>query len=709
MTTRLPSSRGRPLSSSRPLSSRKGAGYNNGGLTTSGGKKVISPLDHVADSFAQFLKDTKDAPENKLKEFKRSIINTIQESGNARRGSNPDPAKSLVLAKQAETELKNLQDFMTQKSIEEGDFKQIRSTVLMQLADAYKASGMWEDALHRYQRLLKDREFPHQQMIYLEMGNIAMAQQKYEEAVKHYEMGINHLKTDMNRLMARFNHCCGIAQIHLGEYHKALSSFETALRQDPSNKIGYNLVLCHSILSSQDELRDAFSRLVDVRPQTSIAELSDSDVLGSHLHVERRDQVRLVMLASRLVASKNEDEWQESFEFVFQRLKKSKFPEASGEFEISYALAHLNHRNATKAIEMLRQIRKKDPQLMALAATNLSFLYYLEQDYENASKYAEIALQHDKYNAQALVNKGNCLMQLGHEDEARDAFLEAIGVQADCVEALYNLGLVSKLMGAYDDSLKVFQKLNQMIPTSPEVVFELSDCSEKLGNIPQAIDWLHLLISILPSDPAVWRRLGGIWDSDGNETQAFHCYSESFKFCPSDIEVTTWLGAYFKRNQLFDNALKFFERAAALAPKEPRYPLMVASCYRSLDLKQEALEVYERVIQMDPLNRQCLDHLVKLTTEMGLSAKADHYQVMLRDVTERLREAEADPSQGRDDFAPRPNAMSGTTVPNAPPFARETVESPALNVGSAGDLVQTAVARTGKDDIWEGVEDMDLG
>ena len=58
MTTRLTSSRGRPPTSSRPISSHKGAGYSNGGLQTSGGKKVISPLDHVADSFSQFLKDT---------------------------------------------------------------------------------------------------------------------------------------------------------------------------------------------------------------------------------------------------------------------------------------------------------------------------------------------------------------------------------------------------------------------------------------------------------------------------------------------------------------------------------------------------------------------------------------------------------------------------------------------------------------------------
>jgi intraflagellar transport protein 88 len=546
-----------------------------------------------------------------------------------------------------------------------------------------------------------------------------MAQQKYDEAIKSYEMGVNHLKPDMNRLIARFNQCCGIAQLALGDYHKALSSFETAMRQDPSIKSGHNLVLCHSILSSADELKGAFTRLLSVKPSLSLSELSESDVLGNQLHIERQEQIRLVMLASRLVASQNEKEWQQSFEFVFQQLKKSKFPEAASEFEVSYSLAYLNHRDAAKAIEMLRQIRKKDPQLMALAATNLSFLYFLEQDFENANKYADIALEHDKYNAQALVNKGNCLMQAGRDEDARDSYVEAIGIEADCFEALYNLGLVSKLMGSYDEALRIFQKLNQLVPKSPEVVFELSDCSERTGNIPQAIDWLHLLISVLPSDPAIWRRLGGIWDRDGNETQAFHCYSESLKYCPSDLEVITWLGTYFRRHQHFDNALKFYERASTLAPKEPRYPLMVASCYRNMDCKQEALEVYERAIQMDAMNRQCLEHLVKLTTEMGLSAKTDQYQLMLKDLTDRLEEMNEQEGYQRqtgaggdgDGFnAKQTNAMSGTSVTSPLRLPAETVESPALRFGGTGtDLVQTAVAGTGKEDIWEGIDDLDLG
>jgi intraflagellar transport protein 88 len=709
------------------MSSRHGTGYSSGSLTTSGGKKVISPLDHMADTFAQFIKDTKDAPENRIKVFKKNIMAAIQESSNLI--ARHEAPAALTKAKEAETELKNLQDFITSKSIEDPEFKTLKQTVILQLADAYKENSMWEDALNRYHRLEKDREFANLHIIYLEIGNICTATQKYEDAIKYYEMGINHLKTDTTRLLARFHQCCGVCHVQMGDYHKALSAFETAMKHEMSVKTGYNLVLCHSVLSSMDELKEAYVRLLGVKPVVSISEIGENDMLGGQLHFERREQVRLVMLASRLVAQKSEKDWQASYEFVLQQLKRSKYPEAAGEFEIAYSLAFLNHRDAAKAIEMLRQIRKKDISLMTLAATNLSFLYFLEQNYADADKYAAIALEYDKYNAQALVNQGNCFMQAGREDDARDQYLEAIGVEADCVEALYNFGVVSKQMGAYEEALQVLDKLSHIIPKSPEVAFEVSDCYDKMGLVPQAIECLHRLLNLLPSDPAIWRRLGAIWDRDGNETQAFHCYSESYKYCPSDIEVISWLGGYYRRHQLFENALRFFERASAIAPKEPRYPLLVASCYRGMDCKQEALDVYEKVIQMDSSNKQCLEQLINLTTEMGLSAKADHYQKMHAELVERLQQIEQEELAAQAETrgtglggglggtglgmtgmtglglgstqgggAPAPSPVS-SSIPR-----REAVEAPSLKVDQAGSgLVQRTVAGSGNDDIWAGV------
>lgn len=58
------------------------------------------------------------------------------------------------------------------------------------------------------------------------------------------------------------------------------------------------------------------------------------------------------------------------------------------------------------AVEVLKSFEKKDTALKAKAATNLSFLYFLEGDVAQADKYANLAVRHDRYNAKALVNKG---------------------------------------------------------------------------------------------------------------------------------------------------------------------------------------------------------------------------------------------------------------------------------------------------------------
>jgi len=152
-------------------------------------------------------------------------------------------------------------------------------------------------------------------------------------------------------------------------------------------------------------------------------------------------------------------------------LKTANLQEIESEMEISKAVFFIKNKQIDKAIELFKAFEKKDKIMMARAANNISFLYFLENDYENAEKFADMAIQHDRYNSKALVNKGNCLFIAEEYDRAKEFFLEAIGVEADCVEAIYNLGLVYKWLGYYNESLQAFEKLHTIIPTSPEVIF----------------------------------------------------------------------------------------------------------------------------------------------------------------------------------------------------------------------------------------------
>ena len=82
----------------------------------------------------------------------------------------------------------------------------------------------------------------------------------------------------------------------------------------------------------------------------------------------------------------------EGYEWVLEALKTSYFPEVESEIEILMAMAYLKKKNMEKAIEQLKSLEKKDKEIMGRVSTNISFLYFLEQDYNEAEKYAKMAI-----------------------------------------------------------------------------------------------------------------------------------------------------------------------------------------------------------------------------------------------------------------------------------------------------------------------------
>ena len=108
------------------------------------------------------------------------------------------------------------------------------------------------------------------------------------------------------------------------------------------------------------------------------------------------------------------------------------------------------------------------------------------------------------------ADAGDAYLNKGKEREAVDAYrksqelyLEAIGVevkwllclmkyydltllQADCTDALYNLGLVNRRLGKIEDAVHVFEKLHGIIPESNEVVFQMASLHEMMDNLLEA-------------------------------------------------------------------------------------------------------------------------------------------------------------------------------------------------------------------------------
>ena len=184
-------------------------------------------------------------------------------------------------------------------------------------------------------------------------------------------------------------------------------------------------------------------------------EAGTPDQLMEDIKEKKREGLKYIVDAAKLIASKIEDEEITGFDWIIETLKTSNYPEIESEIEICKAMSYLKKKNIEKAIECLKGFEKKDKTLMARAASNISFLYFLENDMKNAEKYAEVAINYDRYNAKALVNRGNCLYSKNEFLRAKEQYLEAIGVEADCVEALYNLSYVNKKLHMFNEALQV--------------------------------------------------------------------------------------------------------------------------------------------------------------------------------------------------------------------------------------------------------------
>lgn len=84
----------------------------------------------------------------------------------------------------------------------------------------------------------------------------------------------------------------------------------------------------------------------------------------------------------------------------------SEYKDLAHDLEIQKAIVYLKAKNFGMAIETLKDFERRDLKIASSAATNLSFLYFLEGDLQNAEKYAKLSNEADKYNpAGKIFNK----------------------------------------------------------------------------------------------------------------------------------------------------------------------------------------------------------------------------------------------------------------------------------------------------------------
>ncbi|XP_061848430.1 intraflagellar transport protein 88 homolog isoform X2 [Colius striatus] len=653
----LTSSMGRPMTGAiqdgiaRPMTAVHAAGYTKAAMRARG---PAPPLE---------MRNS-DSSEEMVRQLEKKTNELVEESCMA--NSCGDLKLALEKAKEAGRNERELLKQHEQIGTTENMNFDLTYSVFFNLAIQYAANEMYAEALNAYQFIMKKKMFTNGSKLKVNMANIYLKQRNYSKAIKFYRMALDQIPNEYKEMRIKIMENIGVAFLKTGQYFDAISSFEHIMSTSPNLKAGFNLILCYFAIGNGEQMKKAFEKLIAVPlevdcddkyispnddPHTNLLiEAIKNDSL-SQIERERKSKAEeYIMTAAKLIAPVIETSFAVGYDWCVEVVKASHYVELANDLEITKATTYMRQQDFNQALETLKTFEKKDSRVKSAAATNLSFLYYLENELSEATKYADVAVNSDRYNPAALTNKGNTVFANGDYEKAAEFYKEALRNDSSCTEALYNLGLTYKKLNRIDEALDCFLKLHAILLNSAQVLYQIANIYEIMEDHNQAIECLLQLISVVPTDPHVLSKLGKLYGNEGDKSQAFHYYCESFRYFPSNIEVIEWLGAFYIDNQLCEKAIEYFERAALILPTQVKWQLMVASCYRRSGNYQKALEKYKVVHRNFPENVECLRFLVRLCTDMGLK-EVQEYMTKLKKV-EKLKEVrEQRIKSGRDGSA----------------------------------------------------------
>uniref|UniRef100_A0A665V1X7 Intraflagellar transport 88 homolog n=1 Tax=Echeneis naucrates TaxID=173247 RepID=A0A665V1X7_ECHNA len=678
--SRMPmsSSMGRPMTgavqdgAARPMTAVRAAGYTSS-LTRG---STFDPLGQSRGPAPPLEAKSEETAEEKIKILEMKVNDLIEESCMA----HSIGALQLALEKAKEAGRKERALVRQREQSGSGEHINLDLTysVLLNLANQYANNEMYPEALNSYQVIVKNKMFSNAGRLKVNMANIYFKQKNYPKAIKFYRMALDQISNTHKELRIKIMQNIGVVFVRMGQYSDAITSFEHIMSESANIKTGFNLILCYYAIGDRERMKKAFLKLISVRlgiddedkyipsNDDTSSDMVIEAIKNDKLHQMERDLKALaekyIMTAAKLIAPAIETSFAAGFDWCVDMVKSSQYVELANDLEINKAITYLRQKDFKQAVETLKTFEKKDSRVKSAAATNLSFLYFLEKDFDQADRYADLAMNADRYNPAALINKGNTVFIKQDYEKAAEFYKEALRNDSSCTEALYNLGLTYKKLNRLEEALDCFLKLHAILRNCAQVMYQLAHLHELLEDPQQAIEWLMQVISVTPTDPQVLAKLGELHDAEGDKSQAFQYYYESFRYFPSNIDVIEWLGAYYIETQFCEKAIQYFERATlihlqGLVVNINPFLFFLTGNY------QKALETYKDIHRKFPVNIECLRFLVRLCTDMGLK-EVQEYATKLKKV-EKMKEIreQVSSARGRKEGREGSAGSAGESVP----------------------------------------------
>jgi Flp pilus assembly protein TadD len=234
-----------------------------------------------------------------------------------------------------------------------------------------------------------------------------------------------------------------------------------------------------------------------------------------------------------------------------------------------YLLGYVLHREQ-KATESLETYTKA-AQRRAPTGDDLKIVgldYVLLNDYPDAIKWLEKAVEAEPKNKEAWYFLGRAYYTRSRIAEARKAFLTALELDPRDAKAENNLGLVFESQAQPDAAMDAYRKAiawqEQSLHPGEQPYLNLGSLLMEQSRAGEAIPLLQKAVELAPANALCFTKLGTAYLRVGKLTDAQRNLEKAVQFAPDDPAPHYQLGKLYKELKDLNRAKVEFDRTAEL-------------------------------------------------------------------------------------------------------------------------------------------------
>lgn len=235
----------------------------------------------------------------------------------------------------------------------------------------------------------------------------------------------------------------------------------------------------------------------------------------------------------------------------------------------------------------------------------LGILNWRNGDFEKADELLQDAIkaairlednwfEAECFNAIALVKFAQ-----GKNDEAIEAYKQAIEIAPEQIFVWNNLGKLCLKIGRNDEAMLAFQKTLQHNPRDPIAWNGLGAVYYRIGYVDDSITAYRKAIEYAPLLAQPWAGLGDAYVNTGRDMDAVAAYQKAIELNKDFIAPWLRLADIYLRQGRNRDAIKTYQRALAVNPKDHQIWNELGLVFLKINAFEEAMHAFLKSIELD--------------------------------------------------------------------------------------------------------------